>query len=138
MSPERKLSPRLLELVKYYGKTPSAAELAVEREAHGINAGINSYTTPAQADLLGQTLQLGSGVRLLEVGAGSGWPGVYLAKRTGCDVVLTDVPAEGIRSALGRAVRDGVHSQCSFAVASGSYLPFRARYFDAVVHTDVL
>jgi 2-polyprenyl-3-methyl-5-hydroxy-6-metoxy-1,4-benzoquinol methylase len=136
--PEPKLSSRLGHFVKYYGKAPSRAELAVEREVHGVNARINSYTTPAQADLLGAKLGLHPGVRLLEVGAGSGWPGIYLAKRTGCDVVMTDVPAEGIRSAMGRAARQGVYSQCSFALASGSQLPFRSRSFDAVVHTDVL
>jgi len=26
---------------------------------------------------------------LLEVGAGSGWPALYMAGRTGCDVVLS-------------------------------------------------
>ena len=138
MSQERKLPGRLSELFKYYGRPQSRSELAVEREVYGINAGINSYTTPAQAGLLGETLGLGPGVRLLEVGAGSGWPGVYLAKRTGCDVVLSDVSAEGIRGALARAIRERVYARCSFAVASGAHLPFRARYFDAVVHTDVL
>jgi ubiquinone/menaquinone biosynthesis C-methylase UbiE len=129
---------RLDDFLKYYGRVRSRAELAVEREVHGINAGINSYTTPAQADLLGAKLGLHPGVRLLEVGAGFGWPGIYLAKRTGCEVVLTDVPQEAIRSAMGRAAREGVYSQCSLAVASGSQLPFRSRSFDAVVHSDVL
>jgi len=135
---EQKLPGRLQELFKYYGRTQSRAELAVEREVHGVNAGINSYTTPAQADLLAQVLQLGPSVRLLDVGAGSGWPGVYLAGKTGCSVVLTDVPVEGIRNATGRAAREGVYETCAFAVASGTDLPFRSRAFDAVIHTDVL
>ena len=136
--PERRLPGRLGDFVKYYGKTPSRAELAVEREVHGVNAGINSYTTPAQADLLAEALRLGPGVRLLDVGAGFGWPGVYLVEKTGCDIILTDVPAAGIRSAAARAYRRRVAGRCSFAVASGTHLPFRARSFDAVVHTDVL
>jgi len=129
---------RLGEFVKYYGKRPSRAELAVEREVHGVNAGINSYATPAQADLLAEVLGLRPGVRLLDVGAGFGWPGVYLAEQTGCDVFLTDVPASGVRAAAARASQRGVAGRCAFAVASGAHLPFRARSFDAVVHTDVL
>src|SRR3990172_7364567 len=129
---------RLQEFVKYYGKRPSRAELAVDREVHGVNAGINSYATPAQADLLAQVLGLGPGVRLLDVGAGFGWPGVYLAEQTGCEVVLTDVPAAGIRGAAARADQQRVAGRCALAVASGTHLPFRSRSFDAVVHTDVL
>ena len=79
MSP--KLSARLTEFIDCYGRARSRAELLVEREAFGLNAGITSYTTPAQADVLANALALGPGVRVLEVGAGSGWPGLYLAEK---------------------------------------------------------
>jgi 2-polyprenyl-3-methyl-5-hydroxy-6-metoxy-1,4-benzoquinol methylase len=126
------------DFLKGYAKGLSPAELRVERDVHGINAGITSYTTPAQAGALADVLGLGPGVSLLDVGAGAGWPGVYLAERTGCRVFLTDVPVDGIRTAAARAARQGVFETCSFAAASGTHLPFRARTFDAVVHTDVL
>ena len=128
----------LAQFIEGYARGLSSAELAVEREVHGINAGITSYTTPAQADMLGEALALGPGVRLLDVGAGSGWPGVYLAKKTGCDGVLTDIPAAAIRIAAARAVKQGVHARCRVAVASGTHLPFRAGSFDTVAHSDVL
>ncbi len=137
--PEPKLPRgRLGDFLKYYGKAPSRAELAVERDVFGANAGINSYTTPAQADLLAEALRLGPGVRLLDVGAGFGWPGLYLMEKTGCRAVLTDVPAAGVRTGAARAIQQGVFDTCSFAAASGTHLPFQARSFDAVVHTDVL
>ncbi len=126
------------DFLKYYGKAQSRAELAVEREVHGINAGINSYTTVAQADLLAEALCLGPGVRLLDVGAGFGWPSVYLAEKTGCDVALTDVPPSAVGNAAARAIKRRVFARCRFAVASGTRLPFRRHAFDAVVHTDVL
>lgn len=129
---------RLQEFLQFYSKTPSRAELAVEREVHGVNAGITSYTTQAQADLLAEVLELGASVRLLDVGAGQGWPGVYLAERTGCEVLLTDVPIEGIRRAAARADKRGVRNRSSLVVASGAQLPFDPRTFDAVTHTDVL
>ncbi len=135
---EQQVRPRLIEFLKSYGRAQSRAELAVEREVHGVNAGINSYTTVAQADLLAEALRLGPGVRLLDVGAGFGWPSVYLAEKTGCDVVLTDVPPAAVGNAAARAIKRHVFARCRFAVASGSHLPFRRRSFDAVVHTDVL
>jgi len=128
----------LIDFLKGYARRLSRAELQVEREVHGINAGITSYTTPRQADALADVLGLRPGVSLLDVGAGAGWPGVYLAERTGCRVFLTDVPMDAIRTAASRAARQGVSDTCSFAAASGTSLPFRARTFDAVVHTDVL
>ena len=126
------------DFLKGYAKGLSPAELRVERDVHGINAGITSYTTRAQADTLADALALRPGVSLLDVGAGAGWPGVYLAERTGCRVLLTDVPVHGIRTAAARAAAQGVFETCAFAAASGTHLPFRARSFDAVVHTDVL
>jgi SAM-dependent methyltransferase len=126
------------DFLKGYAKGLSPAELRVERDVHGINAGITSYTTPAQADTLAGVLGLRPDVLLLDVGAGSGWPGVYLAERTGCRVVLTDVPVHALRTAMARAAAQGVFETCAFAAGSGTHLPFRARTFDAVVHTDVL
>ena len=135
---EQSLQTRLLEFQKYYRRALSRAELAVEREVHGVNAGINSYTTVAQADRLAELLDLHPGVRLLDVGAGSGWPGVYLARKAGSEVVLIDVPRAAVRSAAARAIKQGAFSGCGFAVASGTHLPFRRGSFDAVLHTDVL
>lgn len=126
------------DFLAYYGKKPTRAELAVEREVFGINAGIVSYTTPEQANELAGALELKPGVRLLEIGAGTGWPGVYLTKETNCEAVLTDVPAVGIRLAAKRAAQQGLQLNVAGVVAAGSRLPFRARSFDAVVHCDVL
>jgi ubiquinone/menaquinone biosynthesis C-methylase UbiE len=124
---------------EWYGRMHTARALQrIEREVFGTDWGVNSYTTQAQADVLAKALRLGPGSRLLDIGAGSGWPALYLAKTTGCDVALTDLPIEAIRHAAVRAVRKRVYRRASFALASGAQLPFRARSFDAVVHTDVL
>jgi 2-polyprenyl-3-methyl-5-hydroxy-6-metoxy-1,4-benzoquinol methylase len=83
-------------------------------------------------------LELGPDKRLLEVGAGSGWPGLYLAKETGCDVALIDLPIEGLRVAKKRAASDLLPGAYCVAVADGSMLPFRRGWFDAIFHSDVL
>lgn len=119
-----------------YGKPPTEAELAVEREVFGDNLGVHGYTTVGQAETLADRLALRPGMRLLDVGSGRGWPGLYLAQRTGCQVILTDVPAEGLPAAAARAETLGVDYRA--VQASGTALPFRSRAFDAIVHTDAL
>ena len=110
----------------------------VQREVFGADSWVRGYTTPAQADLLAERLSLRPGLRILDIGAGLGWPSLYLAQRTGCEAVLTDVPEPGIRSAIDRADRLRVGQRSSLARASGTHLPFRSRSFDAVIHTDAL
>lgn len=118
------------------GCAPAVREL--ERHVLGCDYGGTSATTRTEADRIASRLALRPGVRLLEVGAGSGWPGLYLAKSTGCEVTLADVPLAGLRVATERAAADGLASRCVPVAADGAKLPFRERVFDAVSHSDVL
>ena len=104
----------------------------------GSDYGANSFTTLKQAKELETMLALGAKQSLLEVGAGSGWPGLYLAKQSGCDVTLTDLPIEGLRVAKQRGDSEQLPGICTVAIASGSALPFRTGAFDAISHSDVL
>jgi SAM-dependent methyltransferase len=110
----------------------------IEREVIGSDWGANGYTTVRQADELGRRLNLGPGRRLLDVGTGRGWPGLYLAARTRCDVVGTDMPLDALRAAIRRADRERIDRRASFVASAGAGQPFRAASFDAIVHTDVL
>jgi 2-polyprenyl-3-methyl-5-hydroxy-6-metoxy-1,4-benzoquinol methylase len=110
----------------------------VEQQVIGAVWGANGYTTRDQADLLGDRLELSPASRLLDVGAGRGWPGLYLASRHGCRVALTDLPYEGLAIAMTSARERGIVKLATAATASARDLPFRAASFDAVVHTDVL
>jgi cyclopropane fatty-acyl-phospholipid synthase-like methyltransferase len=116
----------------------SPVRLDIERDALGADYGSTGYTTRAQADELGRLLALRPGVRLADIGAGSGWPGLYLAEQTGCQVVGTDLPFDGIRQARTRARADRLEGRATYAVATGRSQPLRSGSFDAVVHTDVL
>jgi cyclopropane fatty-acyl-phospholipid synthase-like methyltransferase len=116
----------------------AGAAADVERQVIGAAWGVNGYTTRDQADALGDRLGLGPTSRLLDLGAGRGWPGLYLASRHSCAVVLTDLPHGGLAMALHTARERRLDARPSAVVASARRLPFRAGYFDAVVHADVL
>lgn len=111
---------------------------AIAMEVFGANIDVNGYTTVAQAERLARALKLGAGLRLLDVGAGAGWPGLHIAQATGCYVVLADQPRPALQRALRHARRDdlGRHSQAVQMTATT--LPFAPRTFDAIVHTDVM
>ena len=110
----------------------------IDLETRGVDVGANGYTTMAQADELTDVLRLGPGVRLLDIGAGLGWPSLYLAEKTGCDAIVTDLPPATVRGAAQRADKPALSERCSFAVASADRLPFRTASFDAIVHADTL
>lgn len=112
--------------------------LEIERRVCGGDYGATSWTTVGEARRVAGLLRLGPGKLLLDIGAGSGWPGLYLAATTGCDVVLTNIPFYGLRAALARAAADDLSGTCRVAVADGAALPFTSGGFDAVSHSDVL
>jgi predicted O-methyltransferase YrrM len=119
--------------------TPAAAiAAAIERRVIGAAWGANGYTTREQADELGRLLGLSPARALLDVGTGRGWPGLYLAKQSGCRVVATDMPLEGLRIATRRAAAEDIADRTSLVVAGGARQPFRDRSFDAIALTDVL
>ena len=81
------------------------------------------YTTRAEAHRMAMLLGLQPGIRLLDVGAGSGWPGLYFAKETGCDVMLVDLPLSELQAATERAAHDRISDHSRVTVADGSRLP---------------
>jgi 2-polyprenyl-3-methyl-5-hydroxy-6-metoxy-1,4-benzoquinol methylase len=121
-----------------YRNTPSLLTRQIEQRVIGGDCGANGFTTMAQADTLARELHLSAADRLLDLGSGRGWPGLYLAARTGCRVVLSDVPLEGLQAAVARAATDGVADRVAAVASSARAQPFRPGTFDAIVHTDVL
>lgn len=125
-----------LQFDERYSVVEHAAIRRAEVGVIGCDYGATSYTTRAQADQLAGKLRLGPGKLLLELGSGAGWPGIYLAASTGCRVVLSDLPLEGLRVAARRMARDSVDGVAAVA-ASGTKLPLRDEVFDAVTSSDV-
>src|SRR5262249_30549620 len=121
-----------------YRIAPAEVSRRVELEVIGGDWGANGYTTMAQADLLACELNLCPGTLLLDLGAGRGWPGLYLAASTGCGVVLAAVPVEALPLAAGRVRAENLAGRAAPVAASARSLPFAPESFDAIVHTDVL
>ncbi len=121
-----------------YAVSGEAAPRTVEIEALGSDYSATGYTTREQADDLGRLLDLGPGSVLLDIGAGCGWPGLYLATAFGCSVISTDPIMEGVSVALDRIGSDGLGSRALALLATGEQLPIRAGSIDAVVHADVM
>jgi len=130
------------ELVCRFAKAAECASSVamrdLERSVCGCAYGSTSWTTRREAERIAELLELGPDVQLLDVGAGSGWPGLYLAQLTGCDVVLVDLPLVALRIALARATDDGLSERCEAVAADGAALPFLDGSFDALSHSDVL
>ena len=134
-----------LELSELACRFGNCAELAradavrdLERSVYGCDYGGNGGTTRLEAERIARLLELTPGDTLLDVGAGSGWPGLYLAHLTGCDVVMVDLPLAALRIVRDRAAADGLAQRCSAVVADGAALPFRDASFDALNHSEVL
>ena len=98
----------------------------------------NSWTTRNEADVMIKHLRLMPSHDLLDIGAGAGWPGLYLAQQTGCAVTLLDLPETGLRLAQVRAETDGMTSQLSTIQGDAADMPLPSESFTAISHSDVL
>src|SRR5438046_1704116 len=136
------ITQELNEMVCRVGKCAelarSGAMLDLERSVCGCDYGSTSSTTRLEAERIARLLELRQATRLLDLGAGSGWPGLYLAQLTGCDVVMVDLPLAALRIASERAAADGLTRRCKVVAADGAALPFNDASFDALSHSDLL
>lgn len=121
-----------------YAASGEAAPRTVEFEALGSDYRATGYTTREQADDIGRLLELGPGSVLLDIGAGCGWPGLYLATTLGCSVISVDPIMEGCSAALDRIGSDGLGPRALALLGTGEQLPIRSGSIDGIVHADVM
>ena len=129
-------------LIEKFSEDYRLGQATIIRELQGAVCGCadagTSWTTQSEMLRVADLLGLRPGMRLLELGAGAGWPGLYLARESGCDIALVDLPLEGLRIAAERVAAAPPSGECWTALADGTALPFDDGAFDAVSHSDVL
>lgn len=111
---------------------------AIEREVCGCAYGATSWTTRSEADLIAELLSLAEGVRLLDLGAGAGWPALYWVKTRRCRATLADISGVGVEAADRRAEEDGIADFVDTLVAEASRTGLPGGSFDAITHSDLL
>ena len=121
-----------------YACSGHEALLAAEREALGTDYQASGYTTIAEATEIGRQLELRPGQILVDIGAGCGWPGLYLAATHGCAVISIDPVVQGGQVAAARIVSDDLGGRAWPVCANGEALPVRSGSVDAIVHVDML
>ncbi|MFO7696137.1 MAG: methyltransferase domain-containing protein [Anaerolineae bacterium] len=82
---------------------------------------------------LGERIELGSGVQVLDVACGRGTSAVHLAKRFGCQVTGLDYGAGNVAAAEAHAAEIGVTHLTVFRRGDAEGLPFEDGAFDAVI-----
>ena len=105
MALTRELNELVCRLRQVRRAPTSCAMRDLERSVCGCAYGSTSWTTRQEAERIAQLLELHPAAKLLDVGAGTGWPGLYLAQLTGCDVVVVDLPLAGPSSSRSNAPR---------------------------------
>lgn len=121
-----------------YDQSQSPVMQSITDDVCGCGYIGSSWSTRDEADLVLKHLQLRKSSKLLELGAGAGWPGLHLAKESGCSVTLLDLPETGIALARERAEKDGISQQVEAVVADASNVPYAPRTFSAINHSDLL
>ena len=74
---------------------------------------------------LGELLELGPGLRVLDVASGKGESAIFLARHFGCEVVGIDFGSENVKESAARASDVGVGQLCNFARATRKRSAFR-------------
>jgi len=120
-----------------YGHFTDRVLEAVREETFGVDIGQNSWVTVEEYDLFLSWLGPGAGDHVLEIASGSGGPGLYLARTTGCRVTGIDSNESGVATATRLAARSGLADRVRFSVAdAGAALPFADGSFDALLCID--
>jgi len=128
----------LLELEQQHEIGKSSIIRKIEKAVCGCSYGATSWATRKEANHISRLLRLKPNTHLLEIGAGAGWPGIYLAKKSGCDLTLIDIPLTGLITARNQINKDNPEGNCQVVAADGIKLPFSQSSFKKILHTDLL
>ncbi|HEY7381939.1 MAG TPA: methyltransferase domain-containing protein [Gaiella sp.] len=120
-----------------FARSADEVNAGVRAEAFGEDIGQFSWTTAEEHRRFQAELRLGAASRVLEVASGSGGPGLFLVRSTGCRLVGIDVHEGGVDAATAAAEEDGLAEKATFLLHDAQEpLPFADASFDAVICID--
>jgi arsenite methyltransferase len=82
---------------------------------------------------LGELLELGPGLRVLDVASGKGESAIFLARHFGCQVVGIDFGSENVRESAARSSDAGLAQLVQFHQGDAETIDFPNAEFDAVI-----
>ncbi|MCB0882007.1 MAG: methyltransferase domain-containing protein [Thermoleophilia bacterium] len=118
--------------------SPANRALRATIWAKGDDLGQQSFATPRYFDFIAARLGMGPGMRVLDLGSGSGGPAVYIADRTGCRLTGLEVNEVGVEVSRSVAQKAGLEDRVDFVLADGMDMPFDDATFDAVYSMNVM
>ena len=104
----------------------------------GNDLGQQSFATLRYFDEMVDRLGMAPGVRVLDIGSGSGGPAVYMASRSGCHMTGVEVNEVGVEVAQRIAATSDLGDRIAFVQADGMAMPFGDASFDIAISMNVM
>lgn len=100
--------------------------------------GQQSFCTLPYFDEMVHRVRITAGMRVLDVGSGTGGPALYIAGRAGCRIDGVEINEVGVEVARGLAAGAGVGDRLSFHRGDAMSMPFPDGTFDAAISFNVM
>ncbi|MDP9223606.1 MAG: class I SAM-dependent methyltransferase [Actinomycetota bacterium] len=130
------------EFDEVYAAPASAVAERIWREVFGDEypEGVdpNSYVTVSELGRFAEELRVGEGDLLLDAACGGGGPGLWVAARTGTDLVGFDISVTALEAARARAAALGLAGRTEYRVGSFHDTSLEDGIADAVMSVDAL
>jgi SAM-dependent methyltransferase len=97
-----------------------------------------SFVSRTELDLMARELRVGPGDLLGDLGCGRGGPGLWLAAKTGVDLIGVDISAVALQAAAARAEALGLKGRARYQQGSFADTGLSAGALDAIVSIDAL
>jgi SAM-dependent methyltransferase len=111
----------------------------IRTETYGHDLGQTSWVTSEESESIPKLLKLTPDSNVLEVGCGSGFYALHLARRIGCRITGLDINPHGIATANQLAATAGLELLARFQQCDASQpLPFPDQHFTAAFANDAL